>query len=106
MPHGTPTATLSNETVALRTLARIELVAGILLLLLAIWPLSGFCSGRPLGNDCESWFIFGVNLFGPAGLLAIVCALWTLRRGSQLPQYLLLGGWVGLVGYMLLALFS
>jgi len=77
----------------LRILAWIELSVSILLLAMVFWPISTFCNGRTLGLDCESWFIFGVNLFGPAGLLALVCSVLSLWLKSWIPQKVLLFGW-------------
>ena len=76
----------------LRKLAWIELLASILLLALAVWPLSGLCSGRPLGYDCESWFIFGVNLYGPVGLLALGASVGSFTTRSWVFQYILVAG--------------
>jgi hypothetical protein len=38
----------------LRNLAWLQLAGSILLLALAVWRFSGFCSGRFMGLDCES----------------------------------------------------
>ena len=89
----------------LRPLAWIELFASIFLLALVVWPVSGFCSGRVLGLDCEAWFIFGVNLFGPLGLLALGGAVWSLKYNSWLSQCALLLGVLVVVGYLVLHLY-
>ena len=73
----------------LRILGWVELLVSIPFLVLPVWSISSFCSGRVLGNDCESWFIVGVNVFGPLGLLALVCSIWTLKMKLALPQYIL-----------------
>lgn len=70
----------------LRTVAWIEIVLSMMLLALAVWPLSGFCEGKFMGLDCESRAIFGVNLFGPLGLLAFTCSSWSLTSRSVTPQ--------------------
>jgi hypothetical protein len=74
----------------LKKFAWLELFISLLLLVLAFWPMSEFCSGRPLGHDCESWFIFGVNIFGPIGASALVCSFWSLKINKLTPQYFLL----------------
>ena len=56
----------------LRLLAWLEIVASIGLFALTAWPFSGFCSGRFIGLDCESQAIFGVNMFGPMAILALI----------------------------------
>ena len=76
----------------LRILACVELLISIIAFALGAWPVSGLCSGRPIGFDCESWFIFGVNIFGPLGLLLLVCSIWSLKKRSWVPQYFLLAG--------------
>lgn len=83
----------------IRNLAWIELSISIVLLVLTIWPISGLCSGRLLGNDCESWFIFGVNIFGPLGLLTLVCSIWSLKEISIIPQFVLIAGFSMLMIY-------
>ena len=83
----------------LRILAFLEILITIFCLVLVVWPISGLCSGRHLGLDCESWFIFGVNIFGPFGLLAFVCAIWSLKSRKLLPQYFLLFGSVAILIY-------
>lgn len=80
-------------------LAWIELVISIVLLLLTIWPFSDYCSGRPLGFDCESWAIFGVNLFAHLGLLGLVSSIFYLTKKIVMPQYVLLLGIVLLMVY-------
>ncbi|MEQ8938371.1 MAG: hypothetical protein RLT30_06680 [Gammaproteobacteria bacterium] len=77
-----------------RSLAWMELTLAIVLLLLAIWTFSGFCSGRALGFDCESWAIFGVNVFAPLGMLALISAIFYLTKKVVMPQYILLLGFV------------
>jgi hypothetical protein len=83
----------------LRKLSGLAFVAGLVLLGLAYWPISGFCAGRPMGNDCETWFIFGVNMFGPIGLLALACSVWSLKTGSWIPHYALIVGTLVVLGY-------
>lgn len=73
----------------LRTLAWLEIVVSIMLLALAIWPFSGYCSGRFMGLDCESRAILGINVFGPLGILGLIFSAWSLRRKSVTPQYAL-----------------
>jgi len=76
----------------LRILAWLEITVSMMLLALAAWPFSGFCSGRFMGLDCESRAIFGVNIFGPLGILAFICSAWSLKRKSVTPQYFLAFG--------------
>jgi hypothetical protein len=52
-----------------------------------------------MGNDCETWFIFGVNMFGPVGLMALACSVWSLTTGSRIAQYALLVGTLAVLGY-------
>ena len=85
----------------LRTLAWLEIVASIMFLALTVWPFSGFCSGRFMGLDCESRAIFGVNLFGPLGILGLSCSAWSLKSKSVLPHYVLLIGFVAIMVYTL-----
>jgi len=86
----------------LKALALIEILFSIICLAFFVWPVSGFCSGRLAGHDCESWFIFGVNIFAPAGLLALVCATWSIKLNSWSPQVLVLCGLVALMAFWLL----
>lgn len=72
-----------------RVLTWVELGIAVACLAVAAWPLSGLCSGRPLGHDCESWLIFGVNLFAPLGVVALACGLWSLRTRSPAPHLVL-----------------
>lgn len=74
----------------LRILALLELIASVVLLALAVWPFSDYCSGRFMGLDCESRPIFGINIFGPLGIVALVCSIWSLKNNSVKPQFLLL----------------
>lgn len=76
----------------LKTLAWLEIVLAIVLITFALWPFSGFCAGRVMAFDCESRAIFGVNLFGPLGILMFVSAIWTLKKPTLKPQYFLLLG--------------
>jgi len=76
----------------LKTLLWLEIALSTILLALAIWPFSGFCSGRFMGLDCESRAIFSVKMLGPAGILALTCASWSLKRKSVVPQYVLAVG--------------
>lgn len=87
-----------------RVLAWLEIGLAVASFGLAAWPRSGFCAGRPLGHDCESWFIFGLNLFAPFGLVALGCGLWSLRTRSPAP-HLVVGG-AGLVLLALVVLFG
>jgi hypothetical protein len=80
----------------LKTLAWLEMVLAIVLIAFALWPFSGFCTGRVMAFDCESRAILGVNLFGPLGILMFVSAIWTLKTQSLKPQYFLLLG-VGVI---------
>jgi hypothetical protein len=72
-----------------KSLALFELGCGLPLVALAFWPFSGFCKGRPYGSDCESWAIFGVNIFGPIGLAAIACCVCSLLFKARWPHYFL-----------------
>jgi hypothetical protein len=83
----------------LRIIAWIELFISIVFLTLSVWPFSGLCSGRPVGFDCESWAIFGVNFFGPMGLIAFVCSIWSLKKKTLVPQYFLVAGGAVLIIY-------
>ena len=78
----------------LRIMAWFELALSILFLTVVVWalPASGLCSGRPFGFDCESWLIFGVNIFAPLGFFALICSIWSLVKKSLVPQYLLVFG--------------
>jgi hypothetical protein len=76
----------------LRIFAWIELFVSIVFLTLVVWPFSGFRSGRPVGFDCESWSIFGMNFFGPMGLLPFVCSIRSLKKKTLVPQYFLVCG--------------
>jgi hypothetical protein len=88
-----------GDITMLRALAWIEIGVSPILLTLFVWPVSGFCFGRPLGQDCESWFIFGVNVFGPVGVLSLACGLWSLNTGSHVPHYVMLAGVALVLGY-------
>jgi hypothetical protein len=72
----------------LRVLGWVELLVSIFFVSLTAWSVSSICTGRVLGNDCESWFIFGINIFGPLGLLGLVCSIWTLKMEQVIPQYM------------------
>ena len=85
----------------LRGLAWVELLLSLPLLGLVFWPLSRWCTGRPLGFDCESWLIFAVNGFGPVGLLALVCSAWTIAKPGVIPQYVLLAGLLAVLAWWL-----
>jgi hypothetical protein len=87
------------ELFVLRTLAWLEIVAAMVLLTVAVWPFSGYCSGRFMGMDCESRAIFGVLMFGPLGILALACSTWTLISKSVTPQYVLIFGTLAVVAY-------
>jgi hypothetical protein len=86
----------------LRYLAWAELSISIALLSLAVWPLTGFCSGRPMGFDCESWFIFGVNIFAPLGIVGFISSIWGLKKRTWKSQYVLAAGFTMVVVYMFL----
>ena len=83
----------------LKILGWLEIMLAIILLALALWPFSGYCSGRFMGLDCESRAIFGVNMFGPLGILAIVCSTWSLKGKSIVPQYVLVFGVMLVIAY-------
>lgn len=89
------------NTGMLKTLVWLEIILAIVLIAFALWPFSGFCAGRLMGLDCESRAIFGINLFGPLGILMFISAIWTLKKQSLKPQYLLLLGGGVLVIYWL-----
>ena len=82
----------------LKALAAIEISASVLLLALAVWPFSGYCSGSVMGLDCESQQIFAALMFGPLGILGLVCAAWSLWKASVVPQYVLLTGILVVMG--------
>ena len=83
----------------LKILGWLEIMLAIILLALALWPFSGYCSGRFMGLDCESRAIFAVNMFGPLGILAIVCSTWSLKGKSIVPQYVLVFGVMLVIAY-------
>jgi hypothetical protein len=83
----------------LKPLSLIELLLSLGFLLVSIWALSGLCAGRPCRVDCESWFIFGVNMFSPVGALGVVCAAWSLKRGSWGAQVILGAGCLVVMAY-------
>jgi hypothetical protein len=85
----------------LRVISWVELSSSVFLLALTAWPVSDYCSGRPGGFDCESWYIFGINFFGPLGFLALVCSISGLMTRSLIPQYFLMTGFVMLLIYWL-----
>ena len=85
----------------LRILASLEIVASVILLALAVWPFSGHCSGRFMDLDCESRAIFAVNMFGPLGILGLICSAWSLKSRSVMPQYVLLLGLAAIMTYWL-----
>jgi len=85
----------------LKMLALLEIVASVILLALAVWPFSGYCSGRFMGLDCESRAIFAVNMFGPMGILGLTCSAWSLKSKSAIPQYVLLFGFAAVMFYWL-----
>lgn len=76
----------------LRIVVWAELLISILALAVVVWPVSGFCRGRLFGFDCESWLIFGVNIFAPVGLFGLICSIWFLNTRSLVSQYILLSG--------------
>lgn len=81
-----------------KVVAGIEVASGALGIASVTWPLSRYCSGRPLGHSCEAWFILGVNLFAPIGAVALICAVWTLRSSSRAPHVVLTATAVAVVG--------
>lgn len=82
----------------LKKLAQFGLLISIALMAIPFWALSSACNGRPLGYDCESWFIFGVNIFAPIGFFALVFSVWSLRSKTWFPQYLSLLAVVLVIG--------
>lgn len=80
----------------LKAVAWLEMILATVLVAFALWPFSGFCAGRVMAFDCESRAILGVNMFGPAGILIFISAIWTLKSQSLKPQYFLLLG-VGVI---------
>lgn len=85
----------------LKILAWIEVVVSVILLAVAVWSFSGYCSGRFMGLDCESRAIFAVNMFGPMGILGLTCSAWSLKRNSVMPQYILFLGLAVIMIYWL-----
>jgi len=83
----------------LKLLSWIELLLSLPLLLVPIWAGLGICKGRPSGYDCESWLIFGLNIFLPIGSLGLICSVWSLKRGSWRPQYGLVAGVLAVMAY-------
>ncbi|MDX1475204.1 MAG: hypothetical protein R3309_13615 [Reinekea sp.] len=81
----------------LKAFACLEMVLAIMLIAIAMWPFSGFCTGMIMAFDCESRAILGVNLFGPLGILMLIGAIWTLKKPSLKPQCVLLLG-AGFIG--------
>jgi hypothetical protein len=77
------------NTRTLRIVAWLEISASLVLLGIAVWFFAGFCSGRFMGLDCESRAIFGVNMFGPIGVLALICSVWSLKTKSVVSQLIL-----------------
>lgn len=75
-----------------------------LFLTVAVWPLTSLCSGRPLGRDCESWLIFGVNLFGPFGLVALFCWAWSARTASLAPHVCWVMALIGITSALAVAI--
>lgn len=86
----------------LKLLAWIEMVVSAMLLAVAAWPFSGYCSGRFMGLDCESLAIFGINMFVPLGFLGMICAAWFFKTKSVTSQYFLLFGFALIMFYWLL----
>lgn len=82
----------------LKAIARLEVVVACVLLALAFWPFSPYCSGRWLDLDCESRAIFGVNLVAPIGVLLLGGGLWSLARQSVVAQWVLAGGVALVIG--------
>lgn len=76
----------------LRVLSWIELLVSIPLLLIVPWSLSRACTGRPIGFDCEAWAIFGINMFGPIGLLMLIGSAWSLKSEAWAAQYIIVVG--------------
>lgn len=85
----------------LQILTWFEIVVSVILLAFAAWPFSGDCSGIFMGLDCESRAIFAVNMFGPLGILGLICSAWSLKSKSVMPQYVLLFGFSVIMIYWL-----
>jgi hypothetical protein len=83
----------------LKTAAWLEIAVSIVLLGLAVWPFSGFCSGRLMGLDSESRAILGLNLFAPVAILALIASVWSLKTRSVVPQVVLVFGIVAIALY-------
>jgi hypothetical protein len=82
-----------------RPLTWLEMAAAIVCLALPVWPLTRWCSGRPLGFDCEAWLILGVNVFLPFGLLALACSIWSMRSDSWAPHLVFAAGCLAVMGF-------
>lgn len=85
----------------LRALALIEILIASLLVALFVFSMPDICNGRLSGHDCEGWFIFGVNLFAPLGLIGLACAILSLVKKSWIPQYFLIFGCMAIAAYWL-----
>lgn len=74
----------------LKALILFELIASLILLGLAAWPFSGFCTGRLMTLDCESQAIFAINIYVPLAIVGFFCSIWSLTSNSELPHLILL----------------
>lgn len=88
----------------LKVLIWLEIVLSVILLAFAVWPFSGYCSGKFMSLDCESQAIFSINMFGPFGVLCLICSLWSLNGKSVFPQYFLLFGFAVIMLYWLVSM--
>lgn len=85
----------------LRKFTWLVIGASIIMLTFAVWPFSGYCSGRFMDLDCESRAIFAVNMFAPLGILGLACSAWSLKSKSVTPHYVLLLGFAVIMIYWL-----
>ena len=85
----------------LKIVAWTEVLVAIVLLIGAVFPFSGYCSGRAVGLDCESRAILGLNVLAPLALLLVACATWSMKTRSPKPQYALIPGIGAVVAYWL-----
>ena len=75
-----------------KVLGSVEVLLAIALTGAALFPLSGLCSGRSMGLDCESRAIIAINALAPLALVFGVCGFWLWRSRSWASQYVLLSG--------------
>jgi len=83
----------------LKAISWLEITVCIAILAFAIWPFSGFCSGRFMGLDCESRAIFSVNMYAPVSTLGLICAVCSLKTKSVVPQFILFLGVLAVLLY-------